>query len=236
MKNRLMKLCVAGVLAATCLFSCKKEDAPVLEKPVVTINEVGSNNSRIAYTGNNLHLDAEVKAPGKVASIKLQITLANSNYGWDVVKTYTTPYSGVKNASFHEHIDVPENARPGMYTLLIVVTDEAGEKAQARVDFEVIKDLSLPSLTGASLKLVSASALNVSGLILAPNKVERVVIEVQSSAWTKEFTYTDMADQTSFRLNKDIDMSSAPSGHYHINITVFDKAGKNASYAFHLDR
>jgi hypothetical protein len=236
MKNRLMKLCVAGLLAATCLFSCKKEDAPFLEKPVVTINEVGSNNSRIAYTGNNLHLDAKVKAPGKVASIKLQITLANSNYGWDVVKTYTTPYAGVKNADFHEHIDVPENARPGMYTLLIVVTDEAGEKAQAKVDFEVIKDLSLPSLTGASLKPVSASALNVSGLILAPNKAERVVIEVQLSAWTKEFTYTDMADQTSFRLNKDIDLSSAPSGHYHINITVFDKAGKQALYAFHLDR
>lgn len=236
MKNRLMKLCVAGLLAATCLFSCKKEDAPVLEKPVVTINEVGSNNSRIAYTGNNLHLDAEVKAPGKVASIKLQITLADSNYGWDVVKTYTTPYAGVKNADFHEHIDVPENARPGMYTLLIVVTDEAGEKAQAKVDFEVIKDLSLPSLTGASLKPVSATALNVSGLILAPNKVSRVVVEVQSSAWTREFTYTDMADQTSFRLNKDIDMSSAPSGHYHINITVFDKAGKQALYAFHLDR
>jgi hypothetical protein len=236
MKNRLMKRCVAGLLAATCLFSCKKEDTPVLEKPVVTINEVGSNNSRIAYTGNNLHLDAEVKAPGKVASIKLQITLADSNYGWDVVKTYTTPYAGVKNADFHEHIDVPENARPGMYTLLIVVTDEAGEKAQAKVDFEVIKDLSLPSLTRASLKPVSASTLNVSGLILAPNKAERVVIEVQSSAWTKEFTYTDMADQTSFRLNKDIDLSSAPSGHYHINITVFDKAGKQALYAFHLDR
>lgn len=233
-----MKVWVAGLLAATCLFSCKKEEAPVAESPAITIKEVGTNNSKVAYTGNDLHLDAEVIAPSKIASIKLQIMLAETTYGWDFVKTYKTPYAGLKNADFHEHIDVPENAKAGTYTLLIIVTDESGEKTQSKVDFQVIRDLSLPRITEASLKATSNSTLNLTGVIQATNKIARLVVEVQSSAWTREFVYTDaaMVDQSTFRLNKDIDVSSAPAGHYHINVTVVDKAGKQALYAFHLDR
>lgn len=233
-----MKVWVAGLLAATLLFSCKKDDTPVAESSVITIKEVGTNNSKVAYTGNDLHLDAEVIAPRKIASIKLQITLAETTYGWDFVKTYTTPYAGLKNADFHEHIDVPENARAGTYTLLIIVTDELGEKTQSKVDFQVIKDLSLPRITEASLKATSTAVLNLSGTIQASNKIARLVVEVQSSAWTREFIYTDaaMVDQTTYRLNNNIDVSSAPSGHYHINVTVVDKAGKQALYTFHLDR
>jgi hypothetical protein len=238
MKNKFIKLWVAGLLVATCLFSCKKEEAPIMEGPTLNIKEVGTNNSKVAYTGNDLHLDAEVIAPSKIASIKLQITLAETTYGWDFIKTYTTPYSGLKNVAFHEHIDVPENARAGTYTLLIIVTDELGKKTQSKVDFQVIKDLSLPRITEASLKATSSLTLNLTGVIQASNKIARLVVEVQSSTWTREFTYTDtnMVNQTSFNLNKNIDVSSAPSGHYHINVTVVDMAGKQALYAFHLDR
>jgi len=233
-----MKVWVGGLLAATFLFSCKKDEAPVMESPAVIIKEIGANNSKVAYTGNDLHLDAEIIASRKIAGIKLQITLAETTYGWDFLKTYTTPYAGLKNADFHEHIDVPENARAGTYTLLIIVTDELGEKTQSKIDFQVIRDLSLPRITEASLKATSNSTLNLSGVIQATNKIAKLVVEVQSSAWTREFVYTDaaMIDQSTFRLNKDIDVSSAPAGHYHINVTVFDKAGKQALYAFHLDR
>ncbi|WP_345952656.1 DUF4625 domain-containing protein [Mucilaginibacter sp. PAMB04168] len=220
------------------LHACQKDAAVVLDKPSIAIDEVGLNNSKVAYTGNDLHVDAAVTGPAKIASIKVQITLAETNYGWDFVKTYTTPYAGSKSADFHEHIDIPETAKAGKYTLLIVVTDEAGNKTQAKVDFEVIKDLSLPRITEASLKTVSASTLNFSGMIQAANKIAKLVVEVQSSAWTKTFTNTDqeMVDQTSYRLSKDIDLSGAPAGHYHVNITVFDKAGKQALYAYHLDK
>ena len=238
MKNKFIKLWVAGLLVATCLFSCKKDEAPVAEGPAITIKEVGINNSKVAYSGNDLHLDAEIKAQGKIASIKLQITLAETTYGWDFVKTYTIPYAGLKNADFHEHIHVPENAKAGTYTLLIIVTDESGEKTQSKVDFQVIRDLSLPRITEASLKATSNSTLNLTGVIQATNKIAKLLVEVQSSAWTREFIYTDaaMVDQSTFRLNKDIDLSSAPGGHYHINLTVVDKAGKQVLYAFHLDR
>jgi hypothetical protein len=195
-------------------------------------------NNKLAYTGHDLHLDADVQAEGKIANIKLQITLASTNYGWDFVKTYTTGYAGLKKANFHEHIDVPENAKTGTYTLLIVVTDEFGEKTQSKIDFEVVKDLTLPSISDISLKVTSPSILTVSGLLNAPNKIDRLLVEVQSSAWTKASTFNDaaMVDQKSFALSKDIDISSAPQGHYHVNITLIDKLGKNAGYHYHFDK
>jgi hypothetical protein len=238
MTTKLFKLWIVGLLATGFLFSCKKDKGLTPEEAAITVKEVGLNNSKIAYSGNDLHIDATVTAPAKIVNIKVQITLAESNYGWDFVKTYTGAYAGSKNADFHEHIDVPESARAGTYTLLIIVTDELGRKTQAKADFTIIKDLSLPRITNVALKATSASILNISGGINAPNKIAKLVVEVQSSAWTREFIYTDpeMINQTSFPLNKNIDVSSAPAGHYHINISVHDQAGKHALYAFHMDR
>jgi len=238
MKKKSILLSLLWLLAISIFSSCKKEEVPrVTEKPTLVINEVGTNNSKVAYTGYDLHLEAEIKAPGKIASIKLQITLAETNYGWDLVKTYTTGYLGLKNANFHEHVDVPETARPGIYTLLIIVTDELGQRTQGKINFEVVKDLSLPSIKGISLKTTS-STVNLSGFVNAPNKIEKLVVEIQSSAWTREFSYTDaaMVNQTSFQMDKSIDIIAAPKGHYHVNITLFDKSGKKVGYHYHFDK
>ena len=52
----------------------------------------------------------------------------------------------------------------------------------------------------------------------------------------KGIYFGDMVNQTSYILNKDLDFSGATAGHYHINVSVYDQAGKYALYAFHLDR
>lgn len=239
MKNKIILIGITTFLIAALLSSCSKDDAPVVyEKPTVEISEVGANNSKIAYPGNDLHLEADIVAPGKIANIKLQITLATTNYGWDLVKTYTKNYEGLKNATFHEHVDVPADARAGMYTLVLVVTDEQGQKTLTKTDFEIVKDPSLPVITGISLKTISPTVLNISGTIKAPNKINHLLVEVQSSSWTKPFTFTDvdMVGQTSFVLNKDLDITGAPAGHYHVNVKVIDQAGKSMLYQFHLDR
>lgn len=233
------RLILIGILLGLSISACKKEKTnDISEQPTIEIKEVGTNNSKVAYTGFDLHIDAEVKAPRKISSIKLQITLAETNYGWDLVKIYKDGYAGTKNADFHEHVDVPATAKPGIYTLLLLVTDENGKTAQTKVNFEVVKDLTLPSIENILLKTVSASTLNISGTIKAPNKVEKLVVEVQSSAWTKEYTYidADMVGQTSYILNKDVDITGSPAGHYHVNITLTDKAGKSTGYHYHIDK
>jgi len=227
------------LLIAACLFACeKKEDAPaVIEKPTLTINEVGTKNSKVAHAGQDLHIDADISAPGGIRNIKLQITLAETDYGWDFTKTYTDGYEGAKNANFHVHVDVPENVRPGVYTLLIIATDEQGQRTQGKVDFEVKRDPTLPVITGISLT-ATPSVLWFSGRITAANKTKKLIVEVQSSAWTREFEYTDgnLFDQTSFMLDWYFDISEAPAGHYHVNITIIDQAGRQMGYHDHFDK
>jgi len=240
MKNRSVNLALPFLAATLSLFSCEKnEDAPAtaVEKPTLTINEVGVKNSKLAYPGQDLHIDADIAAPGGIRNIKLQITLAQTDYGWDFAKTYADGYAGAKNASFHIHVDVPEDARPGIYTLLIIVTDGQDQRTQQKTEFEVKRDPALPVINGLSLA-ATASVLHLSGRITAANKIEKIAVEVQSSAWTRVFENTDeaMAGQTSFDLDWPIDISEAPVGHYHVNITLTDQAGKQMGYHEHFDK
>lgn len=84
------------------------------------------------------------------------------------------------------------------------------------------------------MKETSQGILSISGTLSTPDKIDKV--EVQSSALTKEYTDTDMINQTLFQFNKDNDISAASAIHYHINIMVFDKTGKSMSVQYHLDR
>ncbi len=227
------------LFAVLLIFSCSKKDDVM--KPIVTptivLDEVGANNSKVAYPGQGLHIQATINAPEKIVDVKVQITLATTNYGWDFVNTYTKGYAGLINPDFHEHINIPEDATAGSYTLLVIVTDEAGQKAQHKVDFEIKRDPSLPLINGISLKAIDASMLNLSGTVQASGTIDRIEVEVQSSAWTNKYVYADidMIGKTSFELNKDIDITGAPEGHYHINVTLYDKAGKTMFYQLHID-
>lgn len=239
MNKKFILLSVLGLLIVSSFFSCKKENTlETAEKLDIVIKEVGIDNNMKVYAGQDLHIDADVTATRKISSIKIQITLAETNYGWDFTKTYTTGYVNLKNANFHEHIDVPDNAKAGKYELLIIVTDELGEKVQQKVEFEIVKDPTLPVLKGISLKVVSPSMLNISGLVNAPNKIKELSVEVQSADWTKVFKFLeeDMVNQTSYNLNKNIDINGAPAGHYHINVKLTDQADKTMLYQIHLDR
>ncbi|HMR85365.1 MAG TPA: DUF4625 domain-containing protein [Niabella sp.] len=236
MKYRSNLASIFGLFIIGFLFSCKKENNGTL-KPEVVIKEVGVGNSKIAYPGNSLHLDADITAPGKIGSIKLQITLASTNYGWDFVKTYTEGYAGAKNTNFHVDVEVPENATAGQYNLLLIVTDEQGEKTQKKAGFEIVKDATLPVANNAQAKL-NGDMLNVTANISAPNKIAKIAIEVQSPAWTKAFDYTDadLVGQTTYSISKNIDMSQAPNGHYHVNIFITDQAGKKGFRQLELNK
>lgn len=239
MKSRLILFGVFFTLTASSFLSCSKEEAlETNAKPSVLLKEVGTENTKVAYAGQDLHLDAEVIAPDRIAHIKLQITRAETNYGWDFIKTYTERYVGLQNADFHEHIDVPDDARTGIYTVLIIVTDERGEKSQDKVDFEISSDPSLPLIKNIAVTTSSSSIIHVSGQIQANNRIKKLEIEVQSSAWTKVFSYTDsdMVGQTAFGLDKHVDISGSPAGHYHVSVTLTDQLDKHTTYSFHFDK
>lgn len=116
--------------------SCKK-DEKLPAKPVITLTEVGHENSKQATIGDDMHLEAKIVAKGTIKSIFIEIHQENGGTG-KVEKKFTEgKYIGVKNCEFHEHIDIPATFTAGKYHLHFTVTDESGQSATAESDVTV---------------------------------------------------------------------------------------------------
>jgi hypothetical protein len=110
------------------LSSCKKdnEEIPALPKPQIGTLEIGSGNNKTAKAGSDLHLEGDLVAEALIAKIEIEIHQEDGGQ-YKFTKAYTDgKYIGVKNATFHEHIDVPADAPAGAYHFHFTVTDKAG--------------------------------------------------------------------------------------------------------------
>jgi hypothetical protein len=131
------------LIAMTAIFSsCKKE----ISKPEIRNFELGHDNSKIAYIGGELHIDAEIVADGKIDRIIVEIhpegdhnksvKKVSLDNDWEVEIIYTE-FSGLKNTVFHKDLDVPEDAEPGDYHILFKVIDMEGNTTSIEDEFEV---------------------------------------------------------------------------------------------------
>src|SRR5690606_34688622 len=87
--------------------------------------------------GSDLHLDAAILAPGVIASITLSIH-PEGEAGWEFERVYTEGYEGLKNADFHEHIDIPADAVEGEYHLHLTVADKLGNTVEAESHLDIV--------------------------------------------------------------------------------------------------
>jgi len=125
-------------LTIAALLSCSKDNEPKPEPPTIEWHEVGSGNSKTGYPGDDLHLDAEIIAPGGIARITLEIH-SDAPGGWSFEQVYTGDYVGKKNAEFHRHIDIPSDAPLGDYHLHLSVTDQAGQTVEAEAELQLVE-------------------------------------------------------------------------------------------------
>jgi len=183
MKNFLKKLTFFVLLSFT-FISCENE----LKAPVISDVEIGYNNSKKAYIGSDLHVEANILAEGKIAKIILtihpegeaehvsaqKIVSAIDHSGeWEVDSTYTGKYAGVKNTSFHEHVEIPSNAEIGDYHLHLSVVDMEGNttEIEAEISLEnLVADGKLPVVTISSAPtdgqiFSNGQAISISGII-----------------------------------------------------------------------
>jgi hypothetical protein len=141
MKKMKIILAVLVVFAAI-ISGCNKE----VSKPQIKNFELGYENSKIAFIGDELHIDAEIVAEGKIDRIIIEIhpeghghkssgQLKNDDE-WEVEITFTK-FSGLKNTDFHEHIDVPDHAEPGDYHFYMKVIDMEGNTTSVEDEFEL---------------------------------------------------------------------------------------------------
>lgn len=128
-------LCVSMLVITSC-----KDDDDKPSKPTVTLKEVGHANNKTAMRGNDMHLEAAIKADGLIKRIDIEIHQeGGSNY--KIMKAFTEgKYIGVKNADFHEHIDIPAEAPLGAYHLHFTVTDQSGQTVMAEEHITVVEN------------------------------------------------------------------------------------------------
>ncbi|MVN91114.1 DUF4625 domain-containing protein [Mucilaginibacter aquatilis] len=237
MKTTKQLICLM-LLSASLFTACKKDNDNDSPAPSIDGLEVGTSNNKTAHPGNDLHIEAQITAPGTIKDVVLEIH-PESGDGWKVNTTYTENLAGQKNAEFHEHIDVPATTAVGNYHGHIKVTDENGKVTEADFDLKVIADPTLPSVTGFEVGLNTAgNDLHAEATINAPNKIAKVVLEVHGAGWEKEVTYTDaaMVGKVTYNLHKHVDVTGSPKGHYHVHLKVIDQAGKENEFEEHFDK
>ena len=136
MKKNIILLISSVLLLAGLAASCKKDDTAA--KPVITLTEVGHDNSRHAMRGDDMHLEADIVAEGLIKRIDVEIHKEDG--GYEIEESYTEgKYIGVKNTEFHEHIDIPAEAPLGEYHLHFTVTDKKGQTTLAETHIEVVE-------------------------------------------------------------------------------------------------
>ena len=121
--------------------SCKKDEEKTLNPPAISNFEFGYNDSGEAYTNSDLHIEAEIVAEAKIDRIQITIHPEGEHYksiaeGWEVDTTYTK-FNGLKNTTFHEHIEVPMEADTGHYHFHFIIVDMDGNTKEVERELHV---------------------------------------------------------------------------------------------------
>ncbi|PWG79409.1 hypothetical protein DDR33_16705 [Pararcticibacter amylolyticus] len=236
MKTMKQFLCLL-IFTGTFFTACKKDD-PEYMPPVIDGLEVGLRNSKIAHPGSDLHIEAQISAPGTIKSVVLSIHPENGS-GWELNTTYTEDLEGLKNAEFHKHVDVPAEAPLGDYHGHLKVTDQSGQVTEVEFELVLVSDPTLPSVTGFEVGLNAAgNDLHLEAMVNAPNKIADIEVEIHGNGWEKEVSYTDqaMVGQSTYNFHKHINVAEAPAGHYHVHLKVTDQSGKENEFEEHFDK
>jgi hypothetical protein len=124
--------------------SCEKAPAPEID-----LLELGYENGGIAYAGSDLHIEADLIAEGTIETVQVTIHHEGEHAKsassimhedeWEVDTTYTK-FSGLKNTTFHEHIDIPVYAETGDYHFHLIVTDMEGRQSSVEEEIEILQD------------------------------------------------------------------------------------------------
>ncbi|MCU4176157.1 DUF4625 domain-containing protein [Carboxylicivirga sp. N1Y90] len=122
------------ILGLSTLFTACEDDST--DSPVITLHELGLDDSHEAHVGDDLHIDAEIIADGTIEKIVVELHAEDGDDELEV--EFIDGYNGLKNAEFHEHVEIPATFTPGEYHFHLLVTDKEGNQSsvEAHVDIE----------------------------------------------------------------------------------------------------
>ena len=127
--------------------SCNNEDE--ISAPDIMRGELGYDNTGTVTLGEELHMEFEITADGKIESISVEIhhdgdhksmSALKGEMEWEFDSIYTdAKYVGAKNIEFHEHIDIPMEAEAGEYHFHLLVRDMEGNTSSFEDDLEFLE-------------------------------------------------------------------------------------------------
>lgn len=116
--------------------SCNKDnDNSGLDKPEIKSLEIGMNDNHIGTIGGDLHLEAHITAEAKIE--KIEVELHAEDGSGDEIETEFLNFKGQKNATFHEHIEIPASTTAGEYHFHFKVIDQEGQTSSMEADVEI---------------------------------------------------------------------------------------------------
>jgi uncharacterized membrane protein len=125
------KLLFLALSASVLIVSCKKEDTPDTQKPVITVIAPASDHIDLE-PGDMLNLAALLTDNEELLNAKIDIHEAGNHghkitgEGWEWAKVYVI--SG-KEHNLTESIQIPADAELGEYHITFEATDKAGNAA-----------------------------------------------------------------------------------------------------------
>lgn len=145
--NKKIFLITIAFTAGLFFTSCEKDNE--VAKPVITIHELGEgdthSNDHTAKIGGELHMDIDILAEGKIDKIQVRIhpegehNEEGEHEGWELDTTYTN-FSGLKNTTFHEHVEIDSTAEADPYHFDFIVTDMEGNQSSAEAELQIVED------------------------------------------------------------------------------------------------
>lgn len=148
MNTRLFLIAIAFT-AGLFFTSCEKNNE--VAKPVISVMELGLGNSHVAYIDADLHIEAEIIAEGKINKITVEIHQEEGSSD-EIVEEYDE-FAGLKNTTFHKHVDIPTTTVAGQYHCHIIVTDMEGNSTTVEnvITIEELVDTEAPEITITSV-------------------------------------------------------------------------------------
>lgn len=141
-QNRFKAILIIAIIILAA--SCKDDE---ISMPEILDFRLGYDNSATFHAGDDLHIDAEILAGNGIDVIMIEIhyegdhkktfRFANGDHDdheWEAEIRFEK-FRGLKNMTFHEHIDIPHDAKPGEYDLHFIVIDQEGYTAEVDVEF-----------------------------------------------------------------------------------------------------
>lgn len=242
------------------LSSCDKDDD--FAKPEILSIEYGSSHDESddhsAYQGGDMHIEAEIEAEAKIDYIKVELHPEGEDGHdhddeWEFEETYTDGFSGLKNTTFHKHIEIDEHVEPGEYHFHFIVVDMEGNQATYEGDVVileahseiVVENLSvnggehhISKSSGSFIVSFDASVQQgtlASYKILAHSEPESGNEEDEFLLIDEEYT-EDFSGLTSANVNQTITIDTdAPLGEYHLEIVIIDSNGNEKVVSDHFD-